>query len=414
MARTQRPAQVSTQPTPKRTKSVRGAKPRYKAWCFTLNQPKRVGGRDGTIDDLRAMKPKFNEEVMRYLVFQMEQGEGTSHPHYQGYVIFKTRQMYIRVKSSLHQSVHVEHAKGTFNQNYTYCTKEQGRIEGPWEFGEPDERGKRNDLLTIKKHLDEGGSLEWVRDNYYKQWLKMRLSLTAHHDSLLKARDWKTRVIVIYGPAGTGKTKWVHERLKGKEVYWKPSGNKWFNGYDRHEYVVFDDYRGSWMEYTLLKSIMDRYPCTVEPKNRAVQFVAKELYITTNIHPRNWFSKYYDDHPGAYKEIFRRIDELYFKGDVSTPLVMEKNVRQAEPPVINMNIDDQTDRYDMDGERVVSRDTRSACVGTRPRPIDRPPAEVPGPTLTEGNLILDEVLAPSPLDEEHFHEPQSWISFHRS
>lgn len=395
MARSTRSSQVrATSRQPKRTR--RPPDDRSCRWVFTINMPT-----DGTVDDLRKLKPKYLDDTMRYMVFQMERGEEMQRPHYQGYVHFFHKKSMLQVKDILCcNTAHIERAMGTFAHCRAYCTKEAGRMEGPWEFGNALHQGKRVDIEVVKQHLNGGGSLEWVRENYYALWLRNRKSLEQHHDSLLKQRDWKTRVIVVYGPAGSGKTKWVSQQVKGKEAYWKSANNRWFNGYERHELVVFDDFSGRWMEYELLKRIMDRYPCPVEPKNRMVHFVARKLYITTNIHPNRWYPKVYDARPGSYREILRRIDELYYKAAPSAPLSCEKNLITEVEPKINMDIVDRSKEYDEDGNYVgngMEHDGRPLADLVRPRSVPTETSRTTDPMLADALATVDR------LDEDHFH-----------
>lgn len=87
-----------------------------------------------------------DEPVVLYIVFQLEEGEDTGTPHYQGYIQFSTRKRLSQVKAFLGGRVNVRRANGTAEENKTYCTKLSTRTAGPWEFGDMTTKGKRNDI----------------------------------------------------------------------------------------------------------------------------------------------------------------------------------------------------------------------------------------------------------------------------
>lgn len=101
---------------------------RGKAWCFTINNP--------TEEDI----PGYDSSKHEYLVYQLEQGQGSQTPHYQGYVFFKSKVEFNTVKKWLPRA-HIAKAKGTPLQNRDYCTKEMDhgfpcRLNDPVEYGE--------------------------------------------------------------------------------------------------------------------------------------------------------------------------------------------------------------------------------------------------------------------------------------
>lgn len=90
-----------------------------KNWCFTVNNYSVLD--DQTLQDM----------PYKYLIYGREVGdEGT--PHLQGYVQLKKITRLTGMKK-LHPTAHWEVAKGTEEQNRTYCSKE-GDFQ---EFGTP-------------------------------------------------------------------------------------------------------------------------------------------------------------------------------------------------------------------------------------------------------------------------------------
>lgn len=122
-------------------------------WCFTLNNPEErdwdaeaaaalisAGGTKEEIERVRAPYPRilFSPETMSYLVYQSEKGaNGTE--HYQGYVEFHKKVTLNKAKTFLQDTrMHLE-IRGQYSSAglaSAYCMKEEGRLDGPWEYGE--------------------------------------------------------------------------------------------------------------------------------------------------------------------------------------------------------------------------------------------------------------------------------------
>lgn len=106
-------------------------------WVFTINNP--------TQEELNNIDGLVAENKAKYVVYQIERGQqGTLHA--QGYVQLVNKKRLRQVKEIVGRRAHVEDAKGNPVQNRVYCTKEQGRERGPFEFGSMSGQGKRKDL----------------------------------------------------------------------------------------------------------------------------------------------------------------------------------------------------------------------------------------------------------------------------
>lgn len=125
---------------------------RARHWCITINNP--------TDND----RSQFTEEVVKarpikYLVWQVEKGENDT-PHIQGYVCF-TKQFRLSQVKEYFPRAHLEVARGKPEDNKRYCTKEEGRLEGPFEYGElPEGQGRRSDLKEFKEVVFNEGLSE--------------------------------------------------------------------------------------------------------------------------------------------------------------------------------------------------------------------------------------------------------------
>ena len=67
--------------------------------------------------------------------------------------------------------------------------------------------------------------------------------------------------------------------------------------------VVLDDFYG-WLKYSQLLNLLDRYPMQVEVKGAKREFLAKEIIITSNKSPVEW----YDSEKVDIAPLLRRLD----------------------------------------------------------------------------------------------------------
>lgn len=95
------------------------------------------------------------------------------------------------------------------------------------------------------------------------------------------------RIVVFHGPTGSGKSRraWAEA---GYDAYSKCPRTKWWTGYQGHANVVIDEFRGG-IDIAHILRWFDRYPVSVETKGSTKPLVAKNIWITSNLHPLNWY-----------------------------------------------------------------------------------------------------------------------------
>ena len=255
-------------------KKAAGPVPR-KRYAFTINNP--------TPGELEQCHNLGASGVVGYLVFGIEKGaSGTK--HIQGFVNFKKKHRFNKVKKLISPRAHIEIARGTDLQNREYCTKD-GQFT---EYGQPMQQGQRTDLAEIATSLKENnGNLQAVAEGSPAQYIRYHRGLVAFCDvlNLGPKRDWKTKVTVLVGPPGCGKSRYAAERCTNP--YYKPNG-EWWDGYNGQEQVIFDDFYG-WIKCDELLRVCDRYPHRVPVKGGFKPFVSKEIYITSNKDVEEWY-----------------------------------------------------------------------------------------------------------------------------
>ncbi len=259
-----------------------------KHWLFTINNPVL-----GSIQDMPDVWPDVG-----YVVWQLERGvEGTE--HFQGYVQFEKYHRLSKLKK-LSPRAHWERRRGTHEQAKEYCTKEDTRVQGPFEKGTEIqvEPGKRNDLLAIKRKLDEGSKETAIAqdEEFFGTWCRHYKAFERYKRLCTNnLRTWLTYVIVYWGPPGVGKTRRARAEAGPLEnQYWlaKPKGNQgcWWDGYDGQDTVVIDEFYG-WISRDLMCRLCDAMPLLVETKGGSTPFLAKKIIITSNSQPADWWPR---------------------------------------------------------------------------------------------------------------------------
>lgn len=286
--------------------------PQGKFWCWTLNNP--------TTEEIEALKLiQLIAPEIQYLIFQLEQGQQQT-PHLQGYLELTSRKTRNQVKSLLsNDRLHLERRRGTAQEAATYCKKEDGRLEGPWEFGDsPSDvstRGQRSDLTTIRERITAGRNEREIADEFFAAWCQYHNAFRRYRNLCFSHRDWKTRTIVIVGPPGTGKSRWAMDQYP--TAYWKQR-SQWWCGYEGHDSVILDDFYG-WLPYDQILRMCDRYPLQVETKGGQVTFLAKNVVFTSNQHPRKWYNSERID----LAAFTRRVDVFMYYGEHGMKLETE-------------------------------------------------------------------------------------------
>lgn len=261
-----------------------GRGPKSKHWCFTINNYTCILTEMPPIPDLV------------YVVYQEEIGEkGT--PHLQGYLQFSAQKRGAWVTNqveALHLrkgKPHTEAARGSDEDNEAYCTKEDGRLGGPYRFGERQaiagKKGGRSDLIAVKRDLDNGMSMRDVSKKHFGDFIRYARGLKEYKRLNTAPRDGPPEVVVYCGPSGTGKSMAALAENPG--AYWFPPGGNWWDDYDGEHTVIVDEMYGHRLPFTFLLQLLDRYPLKVQTKGGFVEMTAKKFVFTTNQEPEDWY-----------------------------------------------------------------------------------------------------------------------------
>lgn len=258
-----------------------------------------------TIYDMNWGVENVDPELVRYIRGQIEQCPTTGREHYQLYVewlIQMTSRK--RCQRALHaESCHVEIVRGTRSENVEYCTKGDCEVQIEWGTpgSDPVENSTRTDLIGIKRSLDSGEKLSQIAlnsDNGFRAFIKYARNLEKYEDILVESqiKPWDPcEVIVIYGEAGSGKSKFcLEECQKHGGGYYRPViGNcgLWFNKYKHEKAIILDDFYGQ-IRFSEMLKLLDGYKYEIERKGSTTWGNWNKIYITSNVHPENWWTGY--------------------------------------------------------------------------------------------------------------------------
>lgn len=263
-----------------------------KHWMFTINNPTVES--DHTI---RALPYK-------YLIYSYEQAS-TGTVHIQGYVSFHSAKKLAFMTKHL-PGAHLEVRRGTHSQAKAYCSKvdDDTFLDGPYEFGDDseiaDKSGARTDLAGLKADINSGKSFEAIGDDHFSSWLKYERGIRSYRNLKTKDREYKDgekpKIVIYWGPSGTGKSSRVLKEFPG--AYWLtkpqvPTAEILWQDYEGQEVVVFDEFY-SWYPYDKLLRLCDWYPEKVRMLYGSAKLQAKTFVFTSNQDPAQWYSKIKD------------------------------------------------------------------------------------------------------------------------
>lgn len=135
----------------------------------------------------------------------------------------------------------------------------------------------------------EGVSELEIAQEYPAAWARNFKALERYQLLLVRPRNWAVETIVYWGPSGSGKSRRCRD--EAPDALWVSRGNGnavWYDGYDRHEDLVIDEFYG-WISRDQMQRLCDRYPLTLQTKGGTRQCVVKRVFITSNAHPTKWW-----------------------------------------------------------------------------------------------------------------------------
>lgn len=276
---------------------------RARNWCFTWNNYP-----DSWEDSIESLSSEAT-----YIICGQEGREEGKTPHIQGYIMFENARSLLSIRRSLCPQVHWEKAKGKPVQCIDYCKKE----EVFKEWGTPPAgQGFRTDIETIRQEIKDGRPELQIAEEHFSRWLIYRKSFQEYRALLAPPRQRnELHVVVLVGHSGVGKTRFVHQLTAehGEELWSSADPEfRWFDGYNNHQWVLFDDFRGR-CPFEFLLRLLDRYPLRVPVKGSFVPWNPEYLFITSNLQPTEWYGSDIDCTP-----LLRRLHRIISISEVES------------------------------------------------------------------------------------------------
>lgn len=194
-------------------------------WCITSWDP---------ID----LTKIYEDERFVFFVGQPEM-TASGRFHLQSYVETSVNVNIRFLKTVFGNSAHCTKANGSHSANVAYCTKDATRCAGasPIRY----ERAPPLRIVDVRCYL---------------------------------------------GPTGVGKSYSAYQEFP---LAFRKNNTKWWDGYDDHTVVIWDDFDGSAIPICDALQLLDIYPLQVEIKGKMINFSATTIILTTNVHPNQWY-----------------------------------------------------------------------------------------------------------------------------
>lgn len=194
-----------------------------RAYTFTIFFPSEDNG--------AALAEAFTElpPKARYMVWQLEATQ-EGRPHWQGYLqcTDALRMAAVKKMHPLFAKAHLEKAKGTAQQNYDYCTKDESRLAGPWFLGEMVTQGMRKDTFAeVIRYITENTTtmaelldlfpVAVNRDYQKVQQALQRYTYIPPEPEHFVPRPWQQRVVqMLEGEPDQRHIIWVTDTAGGQ------------------------------------------------------------------------------------------------------------------------------------------------------------------------------------------------------
>lgn len=167
---------------------------------------------------------------------------------------------------------------------------------GERPVGKRQRRGGGRDLQPLVESIKHGAS--------WGQLARQHAELIVRHPAGIKLLKkivqapkntpdefLKPEVIIIYGPGGVGKDRWVREECvrRGLRLWTQPINSRgiWYDGFDAHDAALFSDFDGD-MSFRDMFRILEGNGMQVPVKGDFEAWRPSVVFFTSDCHPNSW------------------------------------------------------------------------------------------------------------------------------
>lgn len=222
-----------------------------------------------------------------YFVFQLERGVETGYKHFQLYLENDNPISFSTIKN-IFPYAHIECREGTKQQAFEYCTKEETRLHGYWEFGERPNFEESVETPRSKKEKMMNDVLDGKPDKYlmitYPTIFSKKLVNEWRSVAGINLYQNNRNVICtyIFGSTGIGKSSYVRRKYSADQIYVVSDYERApFDNYNGQKIIVFEEYRSNF-PLSLFLQYLDIYPLLLPARYSNKQALYDRVYIISN------------------------------------------------------------------------------------------------------------------------------------
>lgn len=286
-----------------------------KFWCFTENS--NADAFHARLETIYSSHP----DHISYICGQLEVAS-TGQRHFQGYVQLRVSRAMSWLKNNVSSTAHweIQGKNSSCMQARDYCRKvDETTVNNTFiEFGNfvaggKASAGSRSDIISLKEAIKSGATQrELIESDEHVETFAKYIKFHDRMRSLYPTKrkeDAPFKVSLYFGEPGSGKTRKANEF---EDLFEIPisNGTLWFDGYDGHKVVLFDDFMGGMSKMTLDNTLkfLDRYVRKIPIKGAHVWYQPEHIIVTTNYHPRAWYK--WEGREESWKALCRRFHEV--------------------------------------------------------------------------------------------------------
>lgn len=285
---------------------------KVKNWCFTIFDTSAE-----KIVNLCALD-------CEYVIFQKEQCPETQREHLQGYIQLSEGRTLSQFKQFIGDPrAHCE-ATRNIKKSIEYCSKEETRIDGPWEFGTKPAGNieRRRDLDDAFQIIQQHKSwIDVVNDERIRSvlfrcrgWCRMVFDARRINEDIPQISGWQLLIDQqLEQQPSNRKITWIwsKEGGRGKSTFAKylmlkhhafvvnrGSSNDIAYAYDHQRIVVFDYPRSTQVEFihfTLMEDFKNGIIFSPKYESKSLSFTTPHVIVLSNIDPQNCQEKLSSD-----------------------------------------------------------------------------------------------------------------------